>query len=136
MLNTINEHLLLNKVPIIFVGGNRIINEETGEQFFTATFYYLFNNIEKGYKEITKEIETITEKGGDIAMTIAMQLEEKGRKQGLKEGLQKGRYETQKETVIKLFTKADFTIVQISEYLDLDKNFVTKILKEAKLIKE
>ncbi len=134
------EHLFSNKVRIIFVGGNRIVNQETGKQFFTATFYYLFSNIEKGYKEITKEIETITEKGGDVAMTIAMQLEEKGRKQGLKEGLQKGlqkgRYENQKETVIKLFTKAEFNIAQISEYLDLDKGFVTKILKEAKLIKE
>ncbi len=128
MLNTINEHLLLNKIRIIFLGGNRIINEETGEQFFTATFYYLFSNIEKGYKEITKEIETITEKGGDIAMTIAMQLRE--------EGLKEGRYKTQKETVVKLFTKAGFTVAQITEYLDLDKDFVMKILKEAKLIKE
>ena len=128
MLNTINEHLLLNKVRIIFVEGKRIINEETGEQFFTATFYYLFSNIEKGYKEITKEIETITEKGGDIAMTIAMQLRE--------EGLKEGRYKTQKETVVKLFTKAGFTVAQITEYLDLDKDFVMKILKEAKLIKE
>ncbi len=120
--------MLRNKVRIIFLGGNRIINEETGEQFFTATFYYLFSNIEKGYKEITKDIETITEKGGDIAMTIAMQLRE--------EGLKEGRYKTQKETVVKLFTKAEFTVAQITEYLDLDKDFVTKILKEAKLIKE
>ena len=69
-------------------------------------------------------------------MTIAMQLREEGLKEGLQKGLQKGRYETQKETVIKLFTKADFNIAQISEYLDLDKDFVTKILKETKLIKE
>ena len=112
--------------------GNRIVNEETGEQFFTATFYYLFSNIEKGYKEITKEIETITEKGGDIAMTIAMQLEEKGRKRGLKEGL----YKKEKEVIVKLFTKAEFTVAQISEYLDLDKDFVKKILKEAKRIEK
>ena len=86
----------------------------------------MFSNIEKGYQEITKEIETITEKGGDIAMTIAMQLRE--------EGIKKGRYETQKETVVKLFTKAEFTIAQISDYLDLEKDFVEKILIEAKLI--
>ena len=108
--------------------GKRIINEETGEQFFTATFYYLFSNIEKGYQEITKEIETITEKGGDLSMTIAMQL----REEGLKEGL----YKKEKEVIIKLFTKAGFTINQIAEYLDLDKGFVEKILKEAKLIKQ
>ncbi len=142
MKNIFNEQLLLNKVRIIFVEGKRIINEETGEQFFTATFYYLFSNIEKGYQEITKEIETITEKGGDIAMTIAMQLREegikegikKGIKEGLEKGLQKGKYENQKETVAKLFTKAGFTVDEIAEYLDMDKDFVKKILKEAKLI--
>ncbi len=119
------------------MGGNRIINEETGEQSFTATFYYLFSNIEKGYKEITKEIGTITEKGGGIAMTIAMQLREEGRKRGLKEGRKEGRkegvYQNQRETIIKLFTKAGFNVNLIAEYLDLEKNFVEKILKEAKL---
>ncbi len=140
MKNIFNEQLLLNKVRIIFVEGKRIINEETGEQFFTATFYYLFSNIEKGYQKITKEIETITEKGGDIAMTIAMQLREEGMKEGLQKGmqkgLQKGLFEKEKEVIIKLFTKAEFTVAQITEYLDLDKDFVMKILKEAKLIEE
>ena len=126
MKNIFNEQLLRNKVRVIFVESNKIVNKETGEKFFTATFYYLFSNVEKGYKEITKEIETITTKGGDMAMTIAMQLEEKGRK--------KGRYETLKQTIIKLFTKGGFSASQIAGYLDLDKNFVEKILKEAKLI--
>ena len=75
-------------------------------------------------------------------MTIAMQLREEGLKEGLQKGLQKGRseglkpgkIETQKETVIKLFTKADFTVNQIVEYLDLDRKFVKNILKETGLI--
>ncbi len=108
------------------MGGNRIINEETGEQFFTATFYYLFSNIEKGYKEITKEIGTITEKGGGIAMTIAMQLREEGRKRGLKESRKEGVYQNQRETIIKLFTKAGFNVNLIAEYLDLEKKFCGK----------
>ena len=50
-------------------------------------------------------------------MTIAMQLEEKGRKHVLL----KGRYETQRETIIKLFKKAGFNVNQIADYLDLEK---------------
>ncbi len=64
-------------------------------------------------------------------MTIAMQLEEKGRKSGLLEG----KYEAQRETIIKLFKKAGFNVNQIADYLDLEKNFVEKILQEARLIK-
>ncbi len=75
-------------------------------------------------------------------MTIAMQLEQKGKKEGLKEGIQKGiqkgiqrgKQETQKEVIVKLFTKAGFSVDELTEYLDLDRNFVEAVLKEAKLI--
>ena len=67
-------------------------------------------------------------------MTIAMQLEQKGKKEGLKEGIQKGKQENQKEVIVKLFTKGGFSIEQLIEYLDLDRNFVETVLKEAKLI--
>ncbi len=75
-------------------------------------------------------------------MTIAMQLEQKGiqkgKKEGLKEGIQKGiqkgKQENQKEVIVKLFTKGGFSIEQLIEYLDLDRNFVETVLKEAKLM--
>ncbi len=143
MKNIFDEHLLKKKVPFIFVGGKEMVNSETGEKFFTATLIYLFNNVEKEFKEITKDIKSITDKGGNIAMTIAMQLEQKGLKKGLKEGMlkgmqkgmQKGIIKTRKETVIKLFTKGNLSVEKIVDFLDLDKNFVVNTLKENGLLK-
>ncbi len=67
-------------------------------------------------------------------MTIAMQLEEKGIQKGLQKGRQEGLYENQKMVIVKLFTKGKHTIYEIADILELDKNFVAKILKEAKLV--
>ena len=45
-----------------------------------------------------------------------------------------GIIENQKNTIIKLYQKAKFTIQQIVEYLEIDKSFVEKTLKESGLI--
>ncbi len=129
MKNIFDEARLKDRIPFIFYGTRKIENTETGEKFFTATIYYLFNFVEK-IENITEAIKTSSPKGGKIAMTIATQLEQKG----LQRGLQKGLYEGRKESVIKLFKKAGLTIDQIVEYLELDRKFVVKILKEANLI--
>ncbi len=133
MKNIFDDEVLKKKAPFIFYGSQQLVNTETGEKFFTTTIFYLLDHMEKEFEEITETIKTITNKGGDIAMTIAMQLKQKGKQEGIQEGIQKGVYETRKETIIKLFTKAGFTVDQIVEYLELDNDFVEKILKEAKL---
>jgi len=129
MKNIMNEQLLKQKIPDIFLMSNEVFENEEGEKFVKASVIYIYNNVEKGFKEITQEIETITTKGGDIAMTIAMQLEERGLQKGRQEGL----YENQKMVITKLFTKGKFSSEQIANYLELDEKFVRRILKEAKL---
>ncbi len=44
--------------------------------------------------------------------------------------MQKGSFEAEKKSVIKLFTKPKFTIDQVAEYLEFDKQFVIKTLEE------
>ncbi len=65
-----------------------------------------------------------------------MQPQEEGLKEGLHKRLQKELFEKEKEVIVKPITKAVFTVAQITEYLDLKKGFVEKILKEAKPVKE
>ena len=129
--NIFDEASLQKKFPYIFYHTREIENSETGEKFFVATFTYLFNFVEKiDINTVTETIKTITEKGGDIAMTIAAQLERKGRKEGLEKGILKAR----RESVINFYKKSGYSADLIADYLGLDKKFVEKILKDAKLI--
>ena len=131
MKNIFDEVRLKKILPTVFYGIKKIEDTETGENFYTAAIYYLFNFVEKiDVNEVAETIKNITPKGGEVAMTIAVKL----RQEGLQKGRQEGAYENSKKTIIKLFVNAGFTMDQIIEYLELDRNFVTKILKEAHLI--
>ncbi len=139
MKNIFDEARLKNVLPSVFYGIKKIENTETGEKFFSAAIYYLFNFVEKiNVNEVAETIKNITPKGGDIAMTIAARLKQEGLQKGLQkgrqEGLQEGLYEARKESVINLFRTNDFTLEQIAIALKLDLKFITKVLTEAKLI--
>ncbi len=139
MKNIFDEARLKQKIPLIFYGIREIENSETGEKFFVAAINYLFSFVENiDVDEVAEKIQKITPKGGKLAMTIAVKLRQEGRREGIREGIQKGRreglYNARKESVINLFNATGFTPEQIADALKLDINFVTKILKEAKLI--
>ena len=77
---------------------------------------------------ILKTINSISNKGGKIAMTTATKLRNEGKQIWMEKGMEKGIVETQKNTIIKLFAKAKFTIKQIVECLELDRHFVENTL--------
>ncbi len=47
-----------------------------------------------------------------------------------------GRKVERQDTIIKLYQKAKFTIKQIVDYLEIDKSFVEKTLKEKGLLSD
>ncbi len=135
MKNIFDEARLKQKIPLIFYGIREIENSETGEKFFVAAINYLFNFVENiDVEEVAEKIQKITPKGGKLAMTIAVKLRQEGRREGRREGIREGLYNARKESVINLFNATGFTPEQIADALKLNINFVTKILKEAKLI--
>ena len=126
MKNIFEEIKLWDKLPKIFSEINTILETDKGEKFLVSVFSYLYYSTKIDYQKITKTITSISKKGGKITMTTATKL--------INEGIKEGMLKNQKDTIIKLYQKAKFTIQQIVEYLEIDKSFVEKTLKENGLI--
>ena len=126
MKNIFEEIKLLNKLPIIFSKINAIVETEQGEKFLLSVFSYLLYSTEIDEKELMKTITPISKKGGEIIMTTATRLRQ--------EGIKEGRREERRNMILKLYQKAKFTVQQIVEYLEIDRSFVEKTLKEKGLI--
>ncbi len=124
--NIFNEIILEQKLPIILSDINTILKTEKGEKFLISVLFYIFANTEIDNEEITKSITLISNKGGQIAMTTATKL----RKEGIKEGWKEGR----KEDIVNLYQHAKISIMQIVDYLKVDRLFVENALKEKGLI--
>ena len=103
----------------------RLLDNSEGVKFFKTAVLYLYFNIEK--EKLIETINNISEKGGNIAMTIAAKL--------LKEGEKKGEKKAHTLTIMKLFTISNYSIDQIVDFLEIDKKFVENTLKAKGLIK-
>nr|WP_319393634.1 Rpn family recombination-promoting nuclease/putative transposase [uncultured Desulfobacter sp.] len=92
LLKHIFEPDIADRLPNIFMLLKDLSEQETGLQYFESLIKYIFSNVE----DITTEkfhtlvSNTLSEKKGDIIMTLAEQLRKEGHAQGIEQGLLEG----------------------------------------------
>ena len=83
MKNIMNDAELEKNLRDFLEMGRLYFEEERGLKFLESVIRYLYQGSdEKLQNTMVKSIKAISEKGGDIVMTIAKSLEKKGEKNG------------------------------------------------------
>ncbi|MFB6305724.1 MAG: Rpn family recombination-promoting nuclease/putative transposase [Flavobacteriales bacterium] len=136
----IKEHLRESLVK--FINNETSRNEERIDKFIEVTVRYLLLSTELQKDEIVKIFFMVSQKTGEKAMTAGEKLIEegmqKGKQEGMKEGMQKGKQEgkleANKKQIKNLYAKKKMKVEDISDLLELEKEFVKKTLKEEGLL--
>ncbi len=113
------EHHLVQFLEI----GRSYFQEEQGLKFLETVINYILQVTEIETDKFVKSIASVTEKGGEIAMTTA----EKLRQEGLQEGLQKGSYKTM-VSLVRNAAKNGLSEEMIAQIAKLDITLIRKIL--------
>jgi repressor of nif and glnA expression len=111
-----------NELEIIFENLQHLLETENGRNLFETTIIYLFSNLKNNKEKVTEKLRIISNKGGEIAETIAQKLEKKGKLLGIEETIRKIAINMIKqnfdnETIVKC---VDLTISQIELLRDLE----------------
>lgn len=80
---------LINELESIFENLQQLLDNENGRNLFETTIIYLFSNLKNDKEKVTQKLRQISDKGGDIAETIAQKLEKKGKLLGIEETIRK-----------------------------------------------
>jgi predicted transposase YdaD len=120
MKSIFDEEKVYQDLPTIFSGVGQIVETERGVKFFMSILLYIYSNTEVEPGIITKTINKISTKGGEIAMTTAMKLEKKGKLEGKLELS----YEIAKRLI-----KRKMSVNEISAITELPEKDVEKIMR-------
>ena len=131
LMKNIYDDTLPEKLFNIFVDIDHILGSEEGEKFLIAAILYLLYSFEIDKNKLFDTLNTISVKGGNIAMTTATKL----LKEGEEKGLEKGSEKADSRTVIRLFTISKFSIDEIVDIIERDRAFVENALRVHGLIK-
>jgi predicted transposase/invertase (TIGR01784 family) len=80
---------LINELESIFENLQHLLETENGRNLFETTVIYLFSNMKNDKQKVTDKLRQISNKGGDIAETIAQKLKKEGKILGIEEGIKK-----------------------------------------------
>ena len=94
MRNIFNETELESNLKAFYEIGEQYFEEEKGLKFLESIIRYLYSSTEIGVGKVVDTIKEISERGGEVGMTTAMELIEKGRIKGKLEGKLEGLKET------------------------------------------
>jgi len=81
--------ILINELDSIFENLQHLLETENGRNLFETTVIYLFSNMKNDKQKVTDKLRQISNKGGDIAETIAQKLKKEGRILGIEETIRK-----------------------------------------------
>ena len=126
MKNIFHAKLLEQKMSNIFQKLDQLFQTDSGRELFVSMMHYLMSNADKGKEKIIKTINEISEKGGELIMTIAMQWKQEGKIEG--------KIDNQKELVLRFFVDKGFTIEEVADLLEVEEDFVRETLKEKGLL--
>jgi predicted transposase/invertase (TIGR01784 family) len=125
------EHYLTQFLEI----GRAYFQETQGLKFLEAVINYILQATEIEPDKLVQSVASISEKGGDIAMTTAEKLRQegmqKGRQEGRQEGMQKGIQKGSHKTMVSLVRNAKkngLSEEMIAQIANLDITLVRKIL--------
>jgi len=82
-----DPEVLVNELESIFEHLQELLETENGRNLFETTVIYLFSNLKNDKQKVTAKLRQISNKGGDIADTIAQKLRKEGKILGLEEGI-------------------------------------------------
>jgi predicted transposase/invertase (TIGR01784 family) len=115
--------------------GRAYFQETQGLKFLEAVINYILQATEIEPDKLVQSVASISEKGGDIAMTTAEKLRQegmqKGRQEGRQEGMQKGIQKGSHKTMVSLVRNAKkngLSEEMIAQIANLDITLVRKIL--------
>jgi len=80
---------LINELESIFENLQHLLETENGRNLFETTVIYLFSNMKNDKQKVTDKLRQISNKGGEIALTIAQQYEKKGELIGMEKTIRK-----------------------------------------------
>ena len=123
MKNIFDKEGLLKKLHDIFIDIDHIQGKEPGKKFLMTAILYLYYGFNIDTKKLLEILNSIPLKGGNIAMTTATIL--------IKEGEEKAHA----DMIVKLFVKSNYSVEQIVDFMEIERDFVEKVLKEKGLIK-
>jgi len=81
--------ILINELDSIFENLQHLLETENGRNLFETTVIYLFSNMKNDKQKVTDKLRQISNKGGEIALTIAQQYEKKGELIGMEKTIRK-----------------------------------------------
>ncbi len=135
MKNIFDQQKLEHHLAQFLEIGRAYFQETQGLKFLEAVINYILQATEIETARLVKSVASISDKGGDIAMTTAEKLRQegmqKGRQEGMQKGMQKGRQEGRQEAMIALVRNAGkkgLTEEMIAQIIDLEVDLVRQIL--------
>ena len=117
------EHHLIQFLEI----GRAYFQETQGLKFLEAVINYLLQATEIEPDKLVQSVASISEKGGDIAMTTAEKLRQEGMQKGRQEGRQEGSHKTM-VSLVRNAAKNGLSEEMIAQIANLDITLVRKIL--------
>ncbi|MGD9731514.1 MAG: hypothetical protein AB7U45_04965 [Desulfamplus sp.] len=90
MKNIFNQEELERHLSQFLEIGTSFFQQEQGLKFLESIINYILQATEIKTDIVVSSISTITEKGGEMAMSTAERLRQEGRQEGIQKGIQKG----------------------------------------------
>ena len=114
---------LITELESIFEHLQKLLETENGRNLFETTVIYLFSNLKNDKEKVTEKLKQISNKGGEIAETIAQKLRKEGKILGIEEGIKKVAVKMIKENFDNetIVTCTDLSYAQIELLRDLEE---------------